>query len=196
MFFLPAIVLLLRELAGEALRSILRRGSCSFAALTSEHLLAARPHPACYGFSHCRAFPPGTHHSGLMWLLPRNARSLLRLWAAREVFRSCLPSGISVVTSLLWYRELRMSSQPEMQPPAVLSPTSSWVFGVTTSCCEPAGHRSCISSSLGWRSTGGTRQGRARTVIQRGTCERFPQRGVSGYLNQVLGCSLIKLKFS
>lgn len=104
---------LLRELAGEALRSILRRGSCSFAALTSERLLAARPQPASYGFSHCRALPLGTDHAGLMRLLPRGAQSLLSLCAAQEVFRRCLPSGISVVAPLLWCGELRRSSQPQ-----------------------------------------------------------------------------------
>lgn len=57
----------------------------------------------------------------------------------------------------------------EMQPPAVSPPTSSWVFGVTTSCCEPAGHPSHIISSSWGRNIGGLRQGRARTVIQRGT---------------------------
>lgn len=99
--FLACDHFLLRELAGEALRSILRRGSCSFAALTSERLLAAHPQPASYSFSHCRALPLGTDHTGLMWLLPRDAQSLLSLCAAREAFRSCLPSGISVAASLL-----------------------------------------------------------------------------------------------
>lgn len=113
MFFLPAIIFVLRELAGELLRSILWRGSCSFAALTSERLLAAHPQPASYGFSHYRALPLGTDHTGLMRLLPWDAQSLLSLCTAWEVFRSCLPSGISVVASLLWCGELRMSSQPQ-----------------------------------------------------------------------------------
>lgn len=104
---------LLCELAGEVPRSILQRGNCSFAALTSERLLAAHPQPASYSFSHCRALPLGTDHIGLMQLLPRDAQSLLSLCEAQEVFRSCLPSGTSVAASLLWCGEPRMSSQPQ-----------------------------------------------------------------------------------
>lgn len=92
---------LLCELAREALHSILCRGSCSFAALTSERLLAAQPGPASYGFSHCRAFPLGNNHCGSVQLLPQDAQSLLSLCTAWEVFRSCLPSDISAVVSLL-----------------------------------------------------------------------------------------------
>jgi len=180
---------LLRELAGEALRSILRRGSCSFAALTSARLLAACPQPTSYGFSHCRALSLGTDRAGPLRLLPRDAQSLLGLHTAQKLFAE--PHQHSSFSPLMRRAEDEFPTT-KMQALAVWPPTCRWLFGVTTSCCEPAGHLSHISSSSGWRNTGGTRRGRARTVIQRGARAvrrlRVPQPGprLQSYQTQIL----------
>lgn len=192
MFFLPAIIFLLRELAREALHSISWRGSCSFAALTSECLLAAWPGLASYGFSHCRAFPLGTNHSGLVQLLPQDEQSLLSLCTTWEVFRSCLLSDTSAVVSLLWWGELRVSSQPQRcslwwsshpSPAGCLA----WHAAAVSQLATPP----TSSPALGGESL--MAQGRGEQEEQ---CRGYLCSCVPGYLSQVLDCSLIKPKFS
>lgn len=177
---------LLCELVGEAPCSILRRGSCSLAALTSESLLSVRPQPASYVFSHCRALPLGTDHTGLMWLLPWDAQSLC---AAQEVF-SCLLFAqwyqCSSFSPLVQRAKNEFPSR-EMQPPVVLPPTSSWVFGIMT---ERTLATLCASAPA---------QGGETLVAQGKDCN--PERwaccqGSLATSAKVLGCSFIRLKFS
>lgn len=148
---------------------------------------------ASYSFSHCRVLPLGTDHTGLMWLLPRDAQSLLGLCAAPEVFRSCLLSGISTAASLFWCRELRMSSQTQRcslrrshRPPLA-------------GCLVL--QRAAVSQLATLPTSAPARGGETLVAWGRGEQGQWSREvlmlsGVPGYLNQVLGCSPIKLKFS
>lgn len=179
------------------LPSFFARWTCGRKLLVRRPDLGASPgsssSAASYSFSHCRALPLGPDHAGLMWLLPWDAHSLLGLRAAREVFRSCLPSGISTAASLLWCGELRMSSQPQR-------------------CSLRRSHRPPLAgclvlqraavSQLATLPTPAPARG-GETLMARGRGEQgqwsrevLVLSGVHVYLNQVHGCCPIKLKFS
>lgn len=191
MFFLPAIIFCFVNLRGK--HCTVSRGEEAAHSLpwpqSVSWQLSLGPLPMGFPIAEPFLWGPVT---GLVQLLPQDAQSLLSLCTAWEIFRSCLPSDISAVVSLLWWGELRVSSQPQR--------CSLW-----WSCHPPpagclAWHAAAVSQ-LAPPPTSSPAPG-GETLVAQGRGEQEQQcRGyvcswVPGYLSQILDCNLIKPKFS